>query len=76
MLIYVCSFMTVDFIYEFVCKRAISSEHAREVKEHASPDLSASSKHHKHHNKHGHHAPAAAAPPDPAPAPDDHKHEA
>ena len=23
-LIYVCSFMTVDFIYEFVCKRAIS----------------------------------------------------
>ena len=24
-LIYVCSFMTVDFIYEFVCKRAISS---------------------------------------------------
>ena len=74
-LIYVCSFMTVDFIYEFVCKRAISSEHAREVKEHASPEISAS-KHHKHHNKHGHHASPAAAPPDPAPAPDDHKHEA
>ena len=75
-LIYVCSFMTVDFIYEFVCKRAISSEHAREVKEHSSPDLSASSKHHKHHNKHDHHASPAAAPPDPAPAPDDHNHDA
>merc|ERR1712216_335925 len=38
-LIYVCSFMTVDFIYDFVCKRAISSEHAREVKERSSPQL-------------------------------------
>ena len=65
-LIYVCSFMTVDFIYEFVCKRAISSEHAREVREHSSPQLIGKKHHTHHHNQHDHHA----APPDPAPAPE------
>ena len=54
------------------CER--SPEHAREVKEHSSPQL-VGKKHHKHHNKHDHHASPAAAPPDPAPAPDDHKPE-
>ena len=47
-LIWVCSFMTLDFVYEFLCKRAISSEHALEVTEHNSPQQNrdAASKHH------------------------------
>ena len=72
-LIYVCSFMTVDFIYEFVCKGR--SPRARAGGQGARPPEISASKHHKHHNKH--HSPAAAAPAsDDAPAPDDHKHEA